>query len=115
MTGGKRAAVAELAEVKARGVAGEGVVPLRPVANRRQLGAGRVGARVWRLTCGEQWLGRLRYVEANRNKWERELPASRCPRHESNMRTRFRNKRAETLFAGGIATRAGVRASKCAS
>ena len=36
--------------------------------------AGRPGWReVWHDTRGEQWLGGLRYVEAERRKWEREL------------------------------------------
>jgi len=36
--------------------------------------AGQPGWReVWRDTRGEQWLGGLRYVEAERGKWEREL------------------------------------------
>jgi hypothetical protein len=46
--------------------------------------------------------------------WRRAM-RSRCPRHESNMRTRFRNQRAETLFAGTTPPPSDVRARKCAS
>jgi aminoglycoside phosphotransferase (APT) family kinase protein len=39
--------------------------------------AGRPGWRdVWQDTRGEQWLGGLRYVEAKRGDWERELSSS---------------------------------------
>ena len=38
-----------------------------------------------------------------------------APRHESNMRTRFKNWSAKTLFAGGIAFQGNVRARDSAS
>jgi hypothetical protein len=46
-----------------------------PSTTRRSRGVkpdGRVGARSG-TTRGEQWLGGLRYVEAERGEWEREL------------------------------------------